>query len=123
MEYKVLSNVQHDGTFYPHGTTINLDGETADSLLAQGVIAELDKAENLDPNISLNDAYEMLLSDLKNSSITQENAYTKSGKPNCEMLAMYAKREISGKERNEWWSKHSANPDNEAKNLGGEEKD
>ena len=116
MEYKVLSNILHDGTYYRYGGTINLEGENADDLLAQGAIEELDKKEP-DPNISLNDAYEMLLSDLKNSSITQEDAYTKSGKPNCEMLAVYAKREVSGKERNEWWNNHSANPDN-----GGEEK-
>ena len=122
MKYKVLSNILHDGTYYRHCGTINLEGENADDLLAQGVIAELEMPPE-DPPISLAEAYEMLLSNLKNNSITSEAAYTKSGKPSCEMLAVYAKREISGKERNAWWSKHPDNPDNEAKNPGGGEKD
>ena len=121
MEYKVLSNVQHDGTFYPHGSTIDVGGQTANSLLEQGVIEKLDKAESEPPKeddppkriVPLDEAFEMLLNDVRNGSVSEEDAFTKSGKPDCAMLAKYAKRDINGKERNAWWSKHSANPDND----------
>ena len=120
MKYKVLSNVQHDGKFYPHGSTIDLTGEAAEHLVEVGAIEMLYKAErkpskNDDPpktQASLDEAYEMLQNDIKNGAVKIDDVYTKSGKPNCDMLMKYAKREVASKERDAWWSKHSANPDN-----------
>ena len=47
-DYKVKSNLKHDGTDYPKGSTIDLDEATAEGLLADGVIADPNAQEDED---------------------------------------------------------------------------
>ena len=113
MEYKALSNIQHDGKFYPHGSTIDVDDKSAERLLARGDIEGLGKGKGKSKDgdgggstVSLDEAYQVLLSDLKNNSITEADAYTGSGKPDCAMLSKYAGEEVSGKARDAWWTEY-----------------
>lgn len=120
MEYKALTNIQHDGEFYPHGSTIEVDGKAAEQLLERQAIEKLTQdAEAQDvaadpvaggeaggevPSVSLDEAYEMLQADIKNGAVSEANAYTSNGAPVCGMLGKYAGRGIGTDERNEWWA-------------------
>ena len=121
MEYKALTNIQHDGKFYPHGSIIDInDDESAERLLARGDIEGLSKGEGKDTDgsgstVSLDEAYQVLLSDLKNNSIAEKDAYTGSGKPDCATLSKYAGREVSGKERDAWWTEYQKNQGGDGK--------
>ena len=120
MEYKALSNIQHDGKFYPHGSTIDVDDESAERLLARGDIESLGKGKGKDTDgsgsgVSLDEAYQVLLSNLKNNSITEADVYTGSGKPDCATLSKYAGREVSGKARDAWWAEYQKSQDGDGK--------
>lgn len=117
MQYRVLDNLNHDGRAYASGDVVEMEPESAEALIAVGVVAEMGEAEEAadrgpDEGASRTQRLLHAAEAARDLAADKLTLTTKGGVVTVEALeAMTGFEDVTAAERNAVWAEATAGAD------------